>query len=452
MRIGRLNRDKAAALFVWVYVIEATTFYVKSNFIDNVFQMGCILLMIFLLFATNNVSRLTFDSFFLMYILLLLIGWIPDLFSGYATIGMTVMASYALPLLMYLYVKNRFSYIKTNVRWLIKVPVVYGVIISVMGIIQEIANFLGLPINIWLENIGKTGNSNVALCSLFGLPLGAYSSWGSLAGKTLLRIQGFYIEPSKMAMFLMIPIFFSWGLYKRTNRKTYKIALVLCIICFVLTMSRAGIVSIVAGLVVKRFYIKKANKNSVKRTTPNDIMKLIGLAFGIVIAAVIILLLMVQLSKFFPSLEFLYAGITNLTTGKANLIRTETVDIPVILNGLASRPWGFGFSNNLHGSTTSVLDTNLANALILWLVTGGILGAIIAGIIILTILIKYGIPCLKSNDPIHSAVGLSFVCLAVHSLSYGTWMTPEFILVVSIMVVIRDKYLYWDQENENGWI
>ena len=33
MRIGRLDKNKIAALFVWIYVIEATTFYIKSNFI-----------------------------------------------------------------------------------------------------------------------------------------------------------------------------------------------------------------------------------------------------------------------------------------------------------------------------------------------------------------------------------------------------------------------------------
>lgn len=444
MRIGRLDKNRMAALLVWIYVIEATTFYIRSNFIDNIFQLGCIVVMIFLLIISGRMSKFTFDNFFLLYILLLMTGWIPDLLSGNGTVGLTVMGSYALPLFMYLYIKNKYYWSDTISISLFKIPVIYGVMISILGMIQEAGSLLELPFNIWLEDVEKTGNSNVAMCSLFGVPLGQYSSWGNFAGRTLLRIQGFYIEPSKMAMFLMIPIFFSWGLYKKTRKKFYKLALILCIVCFAFTMSRAGIVSIVSALVVKYFYVKKhKNKSNIalQKTTVTDLVKLIKIPFGIVTAAILVLMLMVQLSRIFPGLEFLYVGITDLTTGKANLVRAETVDASAIMNGLFSHPWGFGFSNNLHGSVTSVLDINLANAFILWLVTGGFLGAGIAVAIILSILLQFGIPCLKSNDPVKIGVGLAFICLTVHSLSYGTWMTPEFMIVVSIMTVISNKTL-----------
>ena len=440
MRIGRLDKNKIAALFVWIYVIEATTFYIKSNFIDNVFQLGAILMMCFLLVASGRASRLRVNNEFLLYLLLLLLGLVPDLLSGNFLTGFTVMVSYALPLLMYLYVNNRFDKICKIDIWVFSVPVVYGVIISILGIIQESANLMGFPISISVENIYKTGNSKVAMCSLFGIPLGQYSSWGNIAGRTLLRIQGFYIEPSKMAMFLMIPIFFSWGLYKQTKQRKFKYALILCSICFVLTMSRAGIVSLVAVLVVKHFYNNKLRNGAImQRTTANDIIKLFGIAFGIALAAVSVLLLMVQLSKFFPGLEFLHVGITDLSSGKLNLIRQETVDTSTIVNGLISQPYGFGFANNLHGSSTSVLDTNLANAFVLWLVTGGFIGAVVAVVIILSALVHYVIPCIKSNEPIKTGVGLAFFGLMIHSLSYGTWMTPEFLLVMALISVLYNK-------------
>ena len=442
MRIGRLNKNKIAALFVWIYVIEATTFYVKSNFIDNVFQLGAILLMCFLLVESGQARRLRVNNEFLLYLLLLLLGLIPDILSGNFLIGFTVMGSYALPVLMFIYVRNRFDNIEKMDRWLFSVPVLYGVFISVVGIIQEIANLMGLPLVITLENIYKTGNTNVAMCSLFGIPLGQYSSWGKIAGRTLLRIQGFYIEPSKMAMFLMIPIFFSWGLLKQTKQRKYKYALILCSICFVLTMSRAGIISVVATLVVKHFYNKNkkySNEIVMPKTSANDIIKLFGIAFGIALAAVIVLLLMVQLSKIFPELEFLYVGITDLSSGKANLIRQETVDTSAIINGLISKPYGFGFANNLHGSSTSALDTNLANAFILWLVTGGFIGAVVAVFIILSTLVHYAIPCIKSNEPIKTGAGLAFFGLMIHSLSYGTWMTPEFLFVTALVSVLYNK-------------
>lgn len=441
MRIGKLDNDKIAALFVWIYVIEATTFYIKSNFIDNVFQLGAILMMCFLLVASGRASRLRINNEILLYLLLLLLGLVPDILSGNFFTGFTVMVSYVLPLLMYLYVVNRFNDIGKINRWIFSVPVLYGVIISIFGIIQESASLMGIPLLVSLENISKTGNSDVAMCSLFGLPLGQYSTWGNIAGRTLLRIQGFYIEPSKMAMFLMIPVFFSWGLYKQTKQNRFKYALILCSICFLLTMSRAGIVSVVATLVVKHFYnknMKSPNDIFMPRTTANDIIKLFGIAFGIALAAVTVLLLMVQLSKFFPGLEFLHVGITDFS-GKANLIRQETVDSSTIINGLINRPYGYGFANNLHGSETSVLDTNLANAFILWLVTGGFIGAAVAVVIILSAMVHYAIPCIKSNEPIKTGVGLAFFGLMIHSLSYGTWMTPEFLFVMALNSVLHNK-------------
>ena len=106
---------------------------------------------------------------------------------------------------------------------------------------------------------------------------------------------------------------------------------------------------------------------------------------------------------------------------------------------MISQPYGFGFANNLHGSSTSVLDTNLANAFVLWLVTGGFIGAVVAVVIILSALVHYVIPCIKSNEPIKTGVGLAFFGLMIHSLSYGTWMTPEFLLVMALISVLYNK-------------
>lgn len=153
---------------------------------------------------------------------------------------------------------------------------------------------------------------------------------------------------------------------------------------------------------------------------------------------------MVWGSKFFPEVDFLHVGITDIA-GKVNLIRDETVDFNLILEGIIKRPYGYGFSNTLHGSETSILETNLANALMLWLVVSGILGAIVVIILMLLLVIKYCIPCLKSKSNIKNMIGRSFIGLSIHSLSYGTWMTSEIILVICLMILVSQKPV------ENNW-
>lgn len=442
MKIFKLDWNKFVALFAWGYVIEATTFYVKSNTMDHTFKIFSVFLMLFMLIKSGRWRNLRINYVCILYMLLLFCGIFPDFFSGYFSTGFTVMASYVIQLFLFLFVYNRFYNIDEISKWLFTIPVIYGVIISTMGILQEISSVIGLPITVWVEKIESTGDTDVALCSLFGIPLGVYATWGSLIGTDLLRIQGFYIEPSKMAMFLIISIFFAWGLYRQTMNSMYRYALWICIGCFILTMSRAGFVAIIASLIVKKFYYKSnAEKKdfTVPKTTIIDLLKLISIATVIVIVAVIVLILMVELSKSYPELNFLYEGITNVSSGRANLIREETVDTALIFEGLLNQPYGFGFANNLHGSVSSVLDTNLANAFFFWLVTAGLLGAAIAVFIILFAMIYYAIPCVKSKEPIKVAVGLSFFGLMIHSLSYGSWMTSEFLMIMAIMLVIYNK-------------
>lgn len=332
-------------LLLWLYVIEATTFFIKSNFIDNIFQVSCVGIMMLILFARFiRLERPRVNLVLLLYVFLIITGCIPDLMSGTVPVGFKIMLSFALPLLMCLFVYNIYSRQEYLPRSLFTIPVWYGVLISIQSIILEIANFAGLPIKVWYEDIEKIGN-RASVCSLFEIPMGAYAEWGSLGGKTILRIQGFYIEPSKMAMFFIIPVCFAWGLYKQTSKRRYKWAFIVCSVAFLLTMSRAGYLSMIGAILMALIYstykkLKKANDTYRREiTTQKDIRKVLFAALLAVVAMALLLSLMVLLSNFFPDLEFLHTGITD-SDGKMNLMRSETVDSNIIVDGLLEQPWG----------------------------------------------------------------------------------------------------------------
>ena len=438
----KINKNyKIVAILSWLYTIEATTFYIKSNIIDNIFQLICIIIMgLSLLF---NIKNLYIPKIIRMYVVLLILGILPDILNSKLMLGTPVMISHTLPLCMFIYVYSKYRSFSSLSCYIFKIPIIYGAIISLMGFILEISNFVGIPINVWVEEIGKTGNT-ISMCSIIGIPMGAYSSWGSFMGKNLLRIQGFYIEPSKMAMFLIIPIFLSYGIYKNSKLKRYLFIFYICLVCFFFTMSRAGLISIVSSLFIGWIYKApiKINKKILYKATQKDIFKGIIAIIGAIIGGVILLSCLVYISKFFPKMEFLYIGITDIE-GKVKLIRSETVNSSLILRAIIQQPYGYGFSNMLHNDTTS-LNTNLANALILWLVTSGILGMIVAISIMIILTFKYCIPCLKSEDNIKNSIGKVFIGLSIHSLSYGTWMTQEIILSICIMILATQKLIKKD--------
>lgn len=431
----RIREEFLVLLFAWIFVIEATTFYVRSNRIDNGFQLwSCIMMFLFIVYR-NQYRPIYVNDIFLGYIFLVLLALLPDVLGGRMA-GIFVGITYLLPLILFLYITDYYHSKPFVNSAIFKIPLIYGTIAAIPGIVLEIMNFMRIHIPVERVFIEKTGN----WVDMVPFGLGGYATWGQMLGRSLVRIQGYYIEPSKMAAFLLIPIFISWGFYKKCNRKRYVFLSAIYFICFLFTMSRAGFIAFIGAIVVEKVLAGNRNKGwagSVnEKTERSDIVKLVAAGMLFILAAVLAIQLMVALSSFFPTLEFLHVGISD-ENGRANLIRQETVDIQYILKALLKKPMGYGFFNSIRGA--GEIETNLANALVLWLVTGGIAGAIVAVSIVLMGMFRYGVPALKSSDPIKRSLAKSFIGLTIHGLSYGTWMTVDYLIILALLCAVKGK-------------
>lgn len=424
-------------LFAWVFVIESTTFYIKSNTADNIFQLFCCLVMVLLFLAKAVRKTVYIDPVLICYLLLTAVTVMPDIAAA-SLAGIKTLFSFLMPLVLFLFLTDYYHGKETVSHKIFLIPLVYGLFVIMQGLILEMLNLMGFPLKLHMMFVEKTGN--YVNFAPFGL--GGTAAWGRAFGRDLLRIQGYYIEPSKAAAFLLIPVFLSWGFYRKYKKKRYLLLMCLGVICLILTMSRAGMVAAVGaavlGCIIRPAKREKKAERQAGSITVKDLKKLFAAALLFVIAAVLLIRFMVFLSGFFPSLTFLYVGITD-ESGRANLIRSETVDSRYLFRKLTERPWGYGFTGA--DSRSGLLETNLANAWILWLMAGGILGGIIALMVIVTAMFYYAVPALRSRDSVKRALGMLFAALTLHSLSYGTWMTADYLMILALLGAVKGKQI-----------
>lgn len=424
-----------ALLFAWVFVIEATTFYVRSNTVDNLFQLACCLAMLMAVMAKSVVGTVYIDPIFLCYVLLVAVSVMPDIVSG-SMAGIKKAFIILAPLIVFLFVTDYYHKKKSISHKVLLIPLAYGLFVIVQGLMLEALNLAGVLAPAGNAFIEKTGN--YVTFAPFGL--GAFAYWGRAFGKDLVRLQGYYIEPSKAAAFLTIPIFISWGFYRKYKKIRYALLTAAGAVCLVFTMSRAGMVAavgaIVVGYVMKPKKSRNGQKQETEKTCFKDIKKIFLAGMSFLIAAVLLIRGMVFLSKFFPALSFLHVGITD-KSGRANLIRNETVDFSYLIDKFTSQPWGYGFTGSERG--WGLIQTNLANAFIFWLMIGGCLGGALSLLILAIAMYRYGIPAFKSQDPLKRSLAMVFVALTLHSLSYGTWMSADYLMALALLCAVKGK-------------
>lgn len=422
------RRDLLLGLAFWVFIIEASTFYVRSNTIDNIFQFFVCLLMLFLVLVKGCRRQIVISRVLILYLLLVSSALVHDLVAWDMT-GLREGAARFLLLAVLFYMDNTLTLDRGIPDSLFVIPVLYGGFISIQGMILQTMNFLGMPVltkRVVMEKFQVSYDMEI-----HGLGVVMYNG-GRFLGRDMLRIYGHFIEPAKMAAFLLIPIFFSWGLYQKSGKKFYKYMMMLCLAGLLLTFSRAGLVALIGALVIRKIVGKRTRSLNEKEashypvTGRKDLIKLVVAAAVFLIAAILALNLLVALAKFFPEFRILYHGITN-EQGKVNLIRKEGADISYVARLIKDRPLGYGFSGN------SSVHTNLANAFIYWLICGGLPGAVLVLILFGYFMLKFAVPALKSTDPLQTAVACAFLALTIQNLSYGKWADVDFLFLAGLL-------------------
>ena len=434
-----IKKDVFFACLVWLFIFENITLYMSDpRIVDKAIQMGCILIMMAILLVRkiNGIPIRLDDITVLGFLLIATSVWHDILKLDLSGIRMAV--TYSLPIFMYIFIINVWYYNKTISRIVLWIPIVYGIFSSIQGIILFALNFLRIPVYHYEKYIPKQDNTYI-----FYQFFGGYEPWGGILGHPLGRIRAMFVEPTKFAAFLLIPIFLLWGAYQKRKKRSLLICLIIVVLGFILTLSRAGYITFVGAIVVGLFAKMGKDKNADvdhTKVTRRDVRKFLIMPILALIAVQLLLQGMAELSKKYPDASFLSVGIVNEETGKAEIFRSETFDFDYIVPKFVERPWGYGLSSTPHrGDYTYDLDTNLSSAILIWPMAGGVPGLLVMIALLATMFFKYCLPVLKSDDPMENAVGLIFVAMAINSINVGNWLTCDFLFIVAIMVALRRK-------------
>ncbi|SFT32887.1 O-antigen ligase like membrane protein [Lachnospiraceae bacterium XBD2001] len=434
-----IKKDVLFALLIWIYIFENITLYMTgSNRMDNLFQVACVsvMLVILLVRKCNGIPIRVDDITVLGFLLIFTATWQDIIRMDMSGLAMAVRLS--LPIFMYIFIVNVWYYDSRISKSILYIPMAYGIYSSLQGIILFFAHFLGFYVRSYTKYIPKQDKTY----TFFAYGLGGYESWGSILGHNLGRARAMFVEPTRFAAFLMIPLCLFWAYYKKYRKRGYLVCFGIVLLSFILTLSRAGYITLVGAIVVGAFAKMGRSKDSEdnSKATKKDIRKFLIMPIIALIAVEVLLHGMAELSQKYPDASFLSVGLVDEETGKARIFRSETFDFDYCIPKFVERPWGYGLSNVPHRKDyTHDLDTNLSSAMLLWPMAGGVPGLLVMVSLLLVMFFKYCLPVLKSDDPLENAIGLVFVAMAINSLNVGTWLDCDFLLIVAVMVALRRK-------------
>lgn len=415
---------------LWTYIITRTTLYVKTDLAENF--ITCICLFGMMLIAApfiRNAVKFCGSRILLLYILLIMSIMLPDILH-FDSLGLVTGAKYMLPLFALAAMLLLFTRKEHLPQTAFMIPIVFGTIVSVQSLILFVLLFFNVPVGYTLVEYPKHMHTIITYNFFLGTRTAQYYH----GEHVILRLASYFFEPAKFAAFLLVPIMGAFAFYKRTGRKIFLYVCGINFVAFLLTFSRAGYVALAAAIVF--YYAVRGKKSAVRKTTKRDVGKLL-IAVGVAIAGVFLTFYVIYIvTKIYPDNEFL-SQFTMVENGKVVLFRTASGDFGKVFELLSKQIYGYGISQTIHGHAR--IDFNTASAPSFWLYAGGIVSAVLLVILYYLLVTQYCIPCIKSKEPIKISIACLFVALTVQGLSYGNWISIDYLYVVGMMILLRDR-------------
>jgi hypothetical protein len=312
---------------------------------------------------------------------------------------------------------------------LLKMPLLWGVIFSIQSIILWLIIFFAIPVKSERIELGSQNNMKETSFGLLGYAnaLETYSE----SKYNILRPQGWFLEPSLLASFLIYPVFVSFGYYKSNNKKRYLLISLICLICMVLTFSLAGFFAVLSAIVFLVFIRPVSIRKENNKITIKKLAYPLIAAIGFVILAQIF---MSYLQKMYDPSTYSATAYTKLLArdpqGPTGSLFRETYKLPIYIDTIKNNFFGIGL-----GHTAQENDKTSANALFYWLISGGVPAIIILCMLYFILFFSYCIPLMQSRQILYRFIGAAFVGMTVHGLGYGNWMNPYYLYVVAVMIL-----------------
>lgn len=423
--IPRRDVDCAFVLLLLAFVLQYSTLIIGSLALDRLIKLGAlvamvcgfryagprrsdavVLLLYGMLFAATTVGALaTADLAGLAQASKFALGWAP------------------LPLLLLYKHRQGLSH------RLAKAVIVVGVLFS----LQAVALVVGVTED-WVSETHTVtiGTRDGMEMPSFGL-LGYASAHGYAGyGQQYVRAQSWFSEPSSLAVFLLGPACWAWGLYRRERRRRYLIASAMCVSGLVATFSIAAAIGLAAATAMSLLVRSRMQR------WPRAVI--VGFAIGgLALGALVAQFILAQSHEVFVN-ESDKSEITALarmvgrdpnSAESGSLVR-QAFNLESSLALIGSHPLGIGL-----GFTGAESDRMSPNAVLFWGVAGGVPALLILSTLQAWLFFSQALPALLDRDPLARSAATAYLAVTVHGLSYGTWASSYYVLVVAMLLITR---------------
>lgn len=416
----RLKRSIIFSVLLAGFVLQYSLFVFHSFFWDRAIKLSMLAGMLFL-FQHRRLDR-AYARTALIYLLLLVSALLASMisfdFDGILQ-WIKVSLAFAALILPLTYLRQGEAAPHPLLTW----PLWAGLFFSLQSFGLYFIIRFGIPVDSEYISLEKLGFAPELSYGIWGF---ANAITSTSTGDFVLRAQSWFLEPSKLAGFLIYPALLAGALaYIRRSLFYFLIGLT-CLAGIAITFSLAGFFGL-ASSVLALVLIRPTRRNA-----PGRGLLSYARPMFVGIAA---FFLFTQALTYTHSLFISGAEDSAITKalarnpGTQSMIR-EASKVPETIMLLNSKPFGIGL-----GNTLGFNEATSPNAFIYWTVAGGIPAVIAIFLLYWNLVFTYCIPCLESTDVTHRAIAAAFVGHTIQQLSYGTWSEPAYLFNVAAMMM-----------------
>lgn len=316
-----------------------------------------------------------------------------------------------------------------RLRWAVEFPVQIGTILAILGCLFLAFLFAGVdlqPIDVQMAQ-GSMRFTYIA----YGYGLFGFGSGISVTTPSVFawRLQSYFMEASKFALFLIYPMFLSYGLYRLGKKKRFLICIVPMAIAFTATFSLGSFAAVGCAVLLLWYF-------QLRRRFPRE------LRWAVVLGGVAFLAFTVyaafRLSELYvpeDPTNTAFNRIPGFATGGSLAVRAR-VDAE-LLRLFPQYPFGVSLINSYDSKLLGYGDLGTPNAFMFFLSNSGFVGVGLFLLIFGFVYWRFMLPLLR-KECLGRYVCVAAVGVWVHSFSYGTWLDLSFLYPLGLAMGLRE--------------
>lgn len=436
MRKITVSKDEVFICLIFLYVLLQSMILFSNSRLQNLLVLICMLGLVAVAFSSRLAMCIEVKNIICIYFILLL-TIVPGTILVNSTIGYIQFCKVAACLIMFAlilaYAMNKNGFVNSFMK-------VYGgiaVAISIQCLILFVVVWFGL-----MEGHAVYKDARGRELS-FGI-LGYGNAINYFGNIQILRTMSFFREPSKLAAFLMAPLF--WYIANIKKRKRNMIFAVIIGLNLLATFSRAGILAFeigLCGMIVFRSKPREVEYRSISsgKKLKGALIALCGVVAVVILGRVLYTYAITE-DEMYAMSSTVPNGITGMlirsmtvTSSSGNMFVRDDSSFNLIFEKLRSQPLGFGL-----GWSGSVQKFNNPTGFGFWAYSGGYLAIIVLIVLYGYLVLRYYFVCMYSNNPNLIALGSAFIAITIQNMSYGSWCEEYYLITIAMMITEVEQF------------